>query len=108
MGNQQGTTVQHRELCPILCGSLDRRGAWGRMDTHICMAESLHNLKKKKKKICNCIPVSNLVAHGTLNLFHNHFYLAPIIFISTFPYLWATLNLLSVSLNYSHTWNQST
>ena len=25
-----------------LCASLDRRGVWGRMDTRICMAESLH------------------------------------------------------------------
>ena len=25
-----------------LCGSLDERGVWGRMDTCICMTESLH------------------------------------------------------------------
>ena len=25
----------------MLCGSLDGRGVWGRMDTRICMAESL-------------------------------------------------------------------
>ena len=25
-----------------MCASLDGRGAWGRMDTCICMAESLH------------------------------------------------------------------
>ena len=25
----------------MLCGSLDGRGVWGRMDTCICMAESL-------------------------------------------------------------------
>ena len=40
--NQQGPTVSHRELCSMLCGSLDGRGVWGRMDTCICMAESLH------------------------------------------------------------------
>ena len=34
-------TVEHRELCSMLCGSLDERGLWGRMDTCICMAESL-------------------------------------------------------------------
>ena len=28
--------------CSVLCGSLDGRGLWGRMDTCICMAESLH------------------------------------------------------------------
>ena len=32
------------ELCSMLCGSLDGRGVWGRMDTCICMAESLHSL----------------------------------------------------------------
>ena len=27
--------------CSMLCGSLDGRGVWWRMDTCICMAESL-------------------------------------------------------------------
>ena len=27
--------------CLMLCGSLDGRGVWGRMDTCVCMAESL-------------------------------------------------------------------
>ena len=26
----------------MLCGSLDGRGVWGRMDTYLCMVESLH------------------------------------------------------------------
>ena len=26
----------------MLCGSLDERGVWGRMDTCMCVAESLH------------------------------------------------------------------
>ena len=30
------------ELCSMLCGSLDGWGVWGRMDTHIRVAESLH------------------------------------------------------------------
>ena len=30
-----------REHCSMLCGSLDGRGVWGRMDTCICLAESL-------------------------------------------------------------------
>ena len=42
MGNQQGPTTEHRELCSIRCGSLDGRGVWGRRDTWIRMAESLH------------------------------------------------------------------
>ena len=41
MDNQQGPIVEHRELCSVLCGSLDGRGVWGRTDTCICMAESL-------------------------------------------------------------------
>ena len=41
MDSQQGPAYQHRELCSLLCGSLDGRGVWGRMDTCICIAESL-------------------------------------------------------------------
>ena len=41
MDNQQGPNVQHRKLCSVLCGSLDGRGVWGRMDTCIRVAESL-------------------------------------------------------------------
>ena len=41
MDHQQGPTVQHRELCSMLCGSLDGKEVWGRMDTCIYMAESL-------------------------------------------------------------------
>ena len=33
--------VRHRELCSKLCGSLDGRGVWGRMDTGVYLAESL-------------------------------------------------------------------
>ena len=39
--NQQGPAVEHKELCSMSCGSLDGRGVWGRMDTCLCMAESL-------------------------------------------------------------------
>ena len=42
MDNQQGPTVEHTKGCSMLCGSLDARGVWGRMDTCLCMAESLH------------------------------------------------------------------
>ena len=41
MDNQQGPTVQHRELCSTLCDRLNGRGVWGRMDTCIWMAEAL-------------------------------------------------------------------
>jgi len=41
MENQQGPTVWHKGFCSMLCGSLDGRGIWGRMDTRIFMAKSL-------------------------------------------------------------------
>ena len=34
-------TRTYRELCSMLRHSLDGRGVWGRMDTCVCMAESL-------------------------------------------------------------------
>ena len=30
MDNHLGPTVQHMELCSMLCGSLDGKGDWGR------------------------------------------------------------------------------
>ena len=36
MDNQQGPTVQHRELCTVLCGSLNGRGVWGKMTESLC------------------------------------------------------------------------
>ena len=41
MDNQQRPTVQHRELCSVLRGSVGGRGVWGTMDTYVHMAESL-------------------------------------------------------------------
>ena len=41
MDDQPGLTIEHRELCSMLCGSLDEKGVWGTMDTCIRMAESL-------------------------------------------------------------------
>ena len=41
MDNQQGPAVQHMELWSMFCGSLHGRGVWGRVDTGICVAESL-------------------------------------------------------------------
>ena len=40
MDNEQRPIVQHMELFPVLCGSLDRKGVWG-TDAGIYMAESL-------------------------------------------------------------------
>ena len=81
MDNQQGTAVQHRELCSMLYGSLDGRSVWGRMGTCICMVESLHcspetvttlfvnwlylntKLKVKKKKKNNTGVFSQCLSH---------------------------------------------
>ena len=41
MDNQQGPSIWHMELCLMLCGSLDGRGVWGRMDTRVCMTRAL-------------------------------------------------------------------
>ena len=41
MDSQKGPTVQYRELYSMLCGSLDGREVWARMDTCIWMAEPL-------------------------------------------------------------------
>ena len=59
--NQQGPAVEHRELCSMLCGSLDGRGVWGRMDTRICMAESLCCPPETITTLLICyIPIQNL------------------------------------------------
>ena len=39
--NQHKSILWHSKICSVLCGSLNGRGPWGRMDTCICMAESL-------------------------------------------------------------------
>ena len=41
MESQQGPSVQRRQLCSVLRGSLDARGLWGRMDPCTCTVESL-------------------------------------------------------------------
>ena len=56
MDNQQGPTVEHSELCSMLCGGLDGRGLWGRMDTCMCMAESF---------CCSCDAITTLLTGYT-------------------------------------------
>ena len=41
MDNQQGPTAQHMERCSESVAAWVGGGVWGRMDTHICMAEFL-------------------------------------------------------------------
>ena len=38
--------LNYREFCSMLCGSLDGRGVWGRMDTCTCVPESLRSSPK--------------------------------------------------------------
>ena len=40
-GMFKNTSAMHRELCSMLCGSLDGKRVWGRMDSYIHMAESV-------------------------------------------------------------------
>ena len=47
------------ELCSMLCGRLDGRGVWGRMDTCICMIESLCILPKTITLLIIYIPIQN-------------------------------------------------
>ena len=60
MDNQQGPTVQHMELCSMLCGSLDGRGVWGRMDTYVCMAKALYDAPEAITTLSvSCTPAQN-------------------------------------------------
>ena len=44
----------------MLCGSLDGSGVWGRMDTCVCMAESLHcSLETVKTLLISYTQVQN-------------------------------------------------
>ena len=59
--------ITSKELCSMFCGSLDGRGVWVRMDTCICMTESLETITalligytgiqneklKRKKRVIN-------------------------------------------------------
>ena len=51
---------KHMELCSVLCGSQGRRGVWGRMDTRICVAESLHcSPETTTTLLIGCTPKQN-------------------------------------------------
>ena len=32
---KEGPTLQYMEICSMLCGSLDGRGVWGKMDMYM-------------------------------------------------------------------------
>ena len=71
MDNQQGPTAEHRELCSILCGSLDGRGFWGRMDVCVSMTESLYCSPETTTTLLisyvfACVCVSHLVVSDSV------------------------------------------
>ena len=48
------------ELCSMLCGRLARRGVWKRMNTCICMAESLSSSSETiKTLLIGYTPIQN-------------------------------------------------
>ena len=60
MDSQQGPTVWHREICSLLCSSLDGRKVWGRMGPCIRMAECLHcSPETVTPLLIGCIPIQN-------------------------------------------------
>ena len=53
---------KHMEFCSMLCGSLDGRGVWGRMDTCVCTAEPLHcSPESIKVLLISYTPIQNKV-----------------------------------------------
>ena len=60
------------ELCSILCASLDGKGVCGRMDTCICMAESLHGSPETTTILLICYtPIQNVFGFKKLKLKKN-------------------------------------
>ena len=62
MDKQQGPAVEYMEFCSMLCGSLDRRGVWGRKDTCICTASLCYSPESITVLLFACIPIQNLTA----------------------------------------------
>ena len=60
VANQWESTGQHRELCSRLCANLDGRGVWGRMDTCLRMAESLHCSPETTTLLIGYISIQNV------------------------------------------------
>ena len=79
MDNQQGPTVQHRELRSMLCSSLDGRGVWRRMDTCVCMTESLCYLPANiTTLLISYTPVRNKKLRKSMATIENGFLKVPL------------------------------
>ena len=57
--NQQGPTVWHKELCSMLCGSLDGRGVWGRIQAYVWLSSFAVHLKPSHCLLINYSPIQN-------------------------------------------------
>ena len=61
MDKQQKLIVEYMELFSMLCSSLNGRGIWGRMDTCIGMAESIHcSPETITTLLISCTPIQNV------------------------------------------------
>ena len=85
MDNQKGPIVQHRELYSVLCASLNGRGIWGRMDTCMCMTESL---------LCSPKTATSLLIGYACVLSHYSF-------AQFFATLWTIAHLAPLSMGFS-------
>ena len=57
------------ELCSMLCANPDGMGAWGRRDTHTCMAESPHcSPKRITTLLIGNTPVQNVFGKKKENI----------------------------------------
>ena len=58
--SREGPTMEHEETCSMLCGKLDGRRVWGRMDTCIRTAEFLRcSLETVTTLLIYYLPIEN-------------------------------------------------
>lgn len=58
MGNQQGPPAEHRELCSASCASLNEEGIWKRVDSCVCITESIYRAPETHTALLtSCTPV---------------------------------------------------
>lgn len=69
MHNQQGPTIEQMELRSMLCGTLDGRGVWGRIDSCIWRAESLPCPSETIMLLISYTPIQN----KTLTYIYTHY-----------------------------------
>ena len=56
---QQGSAIEYVELCSVVCGSLDRRGVWGRKDTCICTESLCYSPESITTLLTDYTPIQN-------------------------------------------------